>query len=789
MQKAVKYILSDEYKEVEPEEPKPVEKDTVPTYKKQRYSSDYSRFENDEFTKPLQKKKWNTTPEDFIPEKPTDGNPKQLAAHLMIKESIAYKEKGNEAFKKQKWSEAEDLYTSGVTLNPSNISLYNNRSQARINLKKYELALEDCHKVLSSDSINGKALKRKATCLVNLRRSAEAILTCDEVIRNEGRTKDILEIRKKALSQVDDEQHVTDYLTDDLRHRLEEALNKLDQSLSTFQTAEQESQQCPDKPPASNNLSDVADSCKAISSIFQEKDLTPDVRKAMLLICSWRPVSVSHALLQLVDSAHKYLQEDDTLRDIVVVCIADVCYEQSDEGGDFTKLIRLLTTDKNDKHVAKPSHQSLAALVTMTGASDRFRVQLLEQFGTKRLLDLPKAMSTDGQLEVLIQLLDNIMHSSEWCEALYNSGHSMPSYILPMLQSTKTRGLQSAATACIMRLTTDTRFRKLLSTSHLSSIVNCFVKETEFLNTPNCSYFGQEAILSVLYNCLTDGAAATLSVLSSEKVINCCLTLLSDSSKRFLASDASADASTDAEDATPVLTRSLSFLSKVIKVPQVHGIVKRDQIVKSTLLPVLYRSFTVCKKDVQGGSYEMTLDENIISILASLINAEQNPSQTLEIDALTDFISTTQPTEQILLSEPTKFLKVMYKFLAEGTNRLTGNVALMVSNFAGIPKWIELLTSTKEGIICPLLDVIKRKRSERRIDDTEAALNISAQKNAAIALAKLAKQPKLLEELRAHQGFDIISTTLKYVEQQNKQTEFVVEAATSTKESALTIAG
>ena len=785
MQKAVKYLLSDEY--VDPEcDPQPdVEKKELaplPNYNKSRYTTDYQRFDDEEFTKPIKKKVWDTTPEDYVPDRPSDGNAKDLAKHLMLKESLSYKEKGNDLFKEKKWIEADEMYSSGITLNPNNMSIYNNRAQARIYLKRHDSALQDCLKVLSQDAINCKALKRKATCLVYLRRSVEAISVCEEVICNEGRSKDILDLKKLALSQKDDEIQVQNHLTSDQQDDLIKLIVVLEESILKINE---------DSPTSEKVLllNKMASDTTNLTKLFQNKDLALDTKKAMTLLCSWRPTPTAKLLLSFVNKNEKLLQKQNSIRDSVALCVAEIYYEnQSDDEDEnknsFEGLIKLLTTN-NDKQLL--THQSLAALVSLSGVSESFRSDLLRHFGTKRLLDLPNSMSTDGHLEVLIQLLDNLMQSTCWCEALFDSGHSMPAYILPMLDISKSRGLQSTAAACVMRLTTDTRFRKLLSKSHLSAITTCLQKEVDLLDTSTNSYFSQEAMLAVLYNCLMDGCAATTSFLTSEKVLKNVLKLLRDASVRFL-STANQKSEND-DDATPVLTRSLSFISKVVRVPQVHGFVKKEKVVEETLLPILYRNFCVEKKDVRGGSYEASLDENVISIIAALVNAELNPSQTMEVDDLTEFVSNTTPTEQIIFSDSNNFLKVMYKFLATSTNRVTGNMALIVSDFATIPHWTSLFLSTKEGIICPLLDVIKRKRSERRVDDSESALNILAQKNSAIALAKLAKQPELLKELRAHQGFDIISTTLKYVEQTKKTSTVIVDATTAVNDNSLSIAG
>lgn len=70
----------------------------------------------------------------------------------------------NDLYKKKKYIQALLLYSEAIKLCPNNATLYNNRAACHLMLNHYQEALKDCHKALTNDSSNVRALIREAKC-------------------------------------------------------------------------------------------------------------------------------------------------------------------------------------------------------------------------------------------------------------------------------------------------------------------------------------------------------------------------------------------------------------------------------------------------------------------------------------------------------------------------------------------------------------------------------------------------------------------------------------------------
>lgn len=87
----------------------------------------------------------------------------------MFQEAQILKEKGNECFKQQKFEEAVLHYTHAIKLDPTNYSLYSNRSSAFLHLQQHYLALVDAKETIRLQPGWAKGYFRKGEvgCLFN----------------------------------------------------------------------------------------------------------------------------------------------------------------------------------------------------------------------------------------------------------------------------------------------------------------------------------------------------------------------------------------------------------------------------------------------------------------------------------------------------------------------------------------------------------------------------------------------------------------------------------------------
>ncbi|KAF2118964.1 Metallo-dependent phosphatase-like protein [Lophiotrema nucula] len=78
-------------------------------------------------------------------------------------EAVELKNKGNEAFKRQDWPTAVELYTKAIEKYDKEPSFFTNRAQANIKLEAYGSAIIDADKAIELDPNNVKAYYRRAS--------------------------------------------------------------------------------------------------------------------------------------------------------------------------------------------------------------------------------------------------------------------------------------------------------------------------------------------------------------------------------------------------------------------------------------------------------------------------------------------------------------------------------------------------------------------------------------------------------------------------------------------------
>ena len=95
------------------------------------------------------------------------------------------KEKGNIAFSKKKYEDAEKYYSDAIQLNIGSRPLWTNRAACRNTMRKYKEAISDCDTALSIDSKCIRSITQKGNALLGLNRFDEA-KDCYESLRSLG---------------------------------------------------------------------------------------------------------------------------------------------------------------------------------------------------------------------------------------------------------------------------------------------------------------------------------------------------------------------------------------------------------------------------------------------------------------------------------------------------------------------------------------------------------------------------------------------------------------------------
>ena len=98
---------------------------------------------------------------------------------------MSAKEQGTEQFKLKNFEKAIEFYTQAIAENPSDHTIYGNRSAAFTNVKKFEQALDDGNKCIELKADWGKGYQRKGNALHGLGKLEEAIETFEAGLKVE----------------------------------------------------------------------------------------------------------------------------------------------------------------------------------------------------------------------------------------------------------------------------------------------------------------------------------------------------------------------------------------------------------------------------------------------------------------------------------------------------------------------------------------------------------------------------------------------------------------------------
>eukprot|EP00026_Physarum_polycephalum_P008497 Phypoly_transcript_08585.p1 GENE.Phypoly_transcript_08585~~Phypoly_transcript_08585.p1 ORF type:complete len:482 (+),score=27.99 Phypoly_transcript_08585:45-1490(+) len=101
-----------------------------------------------------------------------------------MQSSQALKDKGNQCFAKNDFSNALSYYTQAINVDPNNHVLYSNRSAAYLQVKDYQKALDDAHKCVQIEPTFIKGTLRLADAQFHLNQFSEALALYSSCVQN-----------------------------------------------------------------------------------------------------------------------------------------------------------------------------------------------------------------------------------------------------------------------------------------------------------------------------------------------------------------------------------------------------------------------------------------------------------------------------------------------------------------------------------------------------------------------------------------------------------------------------
>lgn len=129
-----------------------------------------------------------------------NGTSKQAPAQASPPSATSLKDQGNKLFQQGQYLEAIQCYTQSIGLQATAVA-YANRAMARLKLKQYAEAEQDCSAALQLDGSYIKALHRRGTARRQLGKLLEAAADFEEALRLEPGNATVRADRDAALEQ------------------------------------------------------------------------------------------------------------------------------------------------------------------------------------------------------------------------------------------------------------------------------------------------------------------------------------------------------------------------------------------------------------------------------------------------------------------------------------------------------------------------------------------------------------------------------------------------------------
>jgi ankyrin repeat protein len=123
------------------------------------------------------------------------------------RQSLELKRQGNEYFEKKEWQAALDFYTKAIALNPTDASLYSNRSACYMELELYQEALKDAVVARYIRPDWSKACYRMAVARMALGRYEDAAVSAFEALNYDEDNEEIKQLLREAVTKGQIEYH------------------------------------------------------------------------------------------------------------------------------------------------------------------------------------------------------------------------------------------------------------------------------------------------------------------------------------------------------------------------------------------------------------------------------------------------------------------------------------------------------------------------------------------------------------------------------------------------------
>lgn len=164
----------------------------------------------------------------------TSKEQKTIKSQKKVTKSMELKNKGNDYFKQQKWTEAMIEYSKAICLDSTQAVLYSNRALCELKLEKYDLARCDAEQAIYLDKTNVKFYRILSECLMNLQLYQEALDVCEQGLKYDAYDETLL-LRKRnanarASSLLSNYHHPNDSSTEINKENFDKLMKRFEES-------------------------------------------------------------------------------------------------------------------------------------------------------------------------------------------------------------------------------------------------------------------------------------------------------------------------------------------------------------------------------------------------------------------------------------------------------------------------------------------------------------------------------------------------------------------------------